>query len=220
MDGGMPGGSFRESFDRELVALEERLNCRGRCTWDVLFLCFLELVARFGIFTLGPITIAVRPVEELVERTVVRGDLPPNTADLVEFSRLLMQEVRRSGRKRIDELHYLLTFMRCGQGLPARVFGELGVSPEQIEAYLRGIGGAQAPLERLMTPEEVATFLQVHVQSVRAWIRSGTLPARRIAGLRALRVDRADVVALLRAVDDRPGNDAQPNILPADERGP
>jgi len=33
--------------------------------------------------------------------------------------------VRRSGRSRIDELHFLLAFMRCNEGLPKRVFGEL-----------------------------------------------------------------------------------------------
>jgi excisionase family DNA binding protein len=116
-----------------------------------------------------------------------------------------MQEVRRSGRRSVDELHYLLAFMRCGEGLPARVFGELGVTPEQIEAHLRETGGAPAvvpALERLLTPEEVADHLKVHVQTVRAWIRSGRLPARRVAGLRALRVRATDVEALLEPLGD------------------
>jgi excisionase family DNA binding protein len=104
----------------------------------------------------------------------------------------------------MDELHYLLAFMRCGEGLPARVFGELGVTPEQIERYLRETGGGTpAPAaERLMTPEEVADYLKVHVQTVRAWIRSGRLPARRVAGLRALRVRAADVENLLEPLGD------------------
>jgi excisionase family DNA binding protein len=37
---------------------------------------------------------------------------------------------------------------------------------------------------------------------VRAWIRSGRLPARRVAGLRALRVRAADVENLLEPLGD------------------
>jgi excisionase family DNA binding protein len=86
--------------------------------------------------------------------------------------------------------------------LPARVFGEINVTPDQIETYLKsqGSGGLEA-VERLMTPEEVADYLRVHVQTVRGWIRSGTLPARRVAGLRALRVRFCDAEKLLQPVD-------------------
>jgi excisionase family DNA binding protein len=141
------------------------------------------------------------------------------TDDAVRFSRLLMEEVRRSGRPRIDELHYLLAFMRCSEGLPGRVFGELGVTPAQVEDYLRRTGGAVAePAERLLSPEEVAEYLGVHVKTVRAWIRDGRLPARRVAGLRVLRVRFRDVEALLQPLDDAGetvpgqarGNDTEP----------
>ena len=198
-----PDAGFSERFARNLLALDERLG-RG-CTYDVLFLTFLQLVARFGYFSLGPITIDVRLVEDIVERTpasAARSAEAPD--DYMRFSRLLMQEVRRSGRKRIDELHYLFAFMRCGEDLPARIFGELGVTPEQVEDYLRETGGGApaSPAERLLTPEQVAEYLQVNVQTVRIWIRNGRLPARRVAGLRALRVRFADVQALLKPLDE------------------
>jgi excisionase family DNA binding protein len=194
--------SFSERLHRHVGTIERRLGIPyGECGYDVLFLAFLQLVARFGYFTLGPITIDVRMIEEIVERTA-----RPDTThgQFVRLSQLLMQEVKRSGRRTIDELHYLLAFMRCGEGLPARVFGELGVTPEQIERYLRETGGAPAApvAERLLTPEEVADYLKVHVQTVRAWIRSGRLPARRVAGLRALRVRAADAEGLLEPVSD------------------
>jgi excisionase family DNA binding protein len=202
-DGSVPGDdSFSERLHRHLATIERRLGiAAGECSFDVLFLAFLQLVARFGYFTLGPITIDVRLIEDIVERTA----RPDTThSHFVRLSQLLMQEVKRSGRRTIDELHYLLAFMRCGEGLPARVFGELGVTPEQIERYLRETGGAPAAptAERLLTPEEVADYLKVHVQTVRAWIRSGRLPARRVAGLRALRVRAADVEGLLEPVGD------------------
>ena len=195
-------GGFVEQLHRETSALIDRLHCDS--TLDVNFLGYLRHFARFGYFTLGPITIDVNVIEAIVERTAVPVERGYGVADdYVRFTRLLMQEVRRSGRKRVDELHYLMAFMKCHEGLPGRVFGELGVKPQEVEAYLKQTGGGVSePLERLMSPEEVAEYLRVNVQTVRAWIRSGKLPARRIAGLRALRVRYADVVELLRPIDE------------------
>ena len=195
-----PESPFLELLTRDLLALAQRLNCG--CSLDLAFLCYLRRLARFGFFTLGPITIDVDLVEDLVERTAVRSGVTGITEDYARFTRLLMAEVRRSGRTRVDERHYLLAFARCGEGLPARVFGELGVTPDQIEAYLREPGGVAEPPERLLTPEDVAAYLQVHVETVRGWIRAGKLPARRVAGLRALRVRYADVAGLLKPLDE------------------
>lgn len=203
--------SLAEQINRDVAEVTRRLHCGG--SLDVHFLCFLRRMSRFGYFTLGPITIDVRLVEDIVERTAELSETTGMTEDAVRFSHLLMEEVRRSGRARIDELHYLLAFMRCGDGLPARVFGELGVTAEQIARYLRRTGGAAVePAGRLMSPEEVAEYLGVHVQTVRAWIRSGRLPARRIAGLRALRIQFTDVQALLRPLDETEDPGAAPPL--------
>jgi len=197
----IPDASLVDQINRDVATLTRRLGCAG--TLDVHFVCFLRRMARFGYFTLGPITIDVHLIEDIVERTAVSSETTGMTEDTVRFSRLLMEDVRRSGRTRIDELHYLLAFMGCNEGLPGRVFGELGVTPAQLEQYLRRTGGAVGePVERLMSPEEVAGYLGVHVQTVRAWIRSGRLPARRVAGLRALRVRFADVDHLLQPLDE------------------
>ena len=197
----LPDESLVDQLNRDVAALTRRLGCAG--TLDVHFVCFLRRMARFGYFALGPITLDVHLLEDLVERTAMPASTTGMTEDTVRFSRLLMEEVRRSGRARIDELHYLLAFMRCNEGLPGRVFGELGVTPAQLDRYLKRSGGAaMEPVERLMSPEEVADYLGVHVQTVRAWIRSGRLPARRVAGLRALRARFADVEALLQPLEE------------------
>ena len=198
--------SFLREVNMRLEAESERLNA----AWlgvDVLFVAYLHHMSRFGFFSFGPISIDVNVVEEILEHTVVRrpeGAKGPIAVgdDLVRWSEKLMEEVRRSGRKRIDELHYLLTFMRMDEGLPKRVFGELGVSPEQVDEYVRTRGGAQPQgLEKLYSPEEVAEYLNVHVQTVRTWIRSGRLKARRLAGQRALRVAESDIHSVLEPVD-------------------
>jgi excisionase family DNA binding protein len=170
---------------------------------DVFFLSFLERVERFGYFTLGPITIDVRMIEDIVENTVIpTGDpAPPFGEQMTRFSHLLAGEVRHLGRKRIDDLAVLLALMKFNEGLPARVFGELGVAADEIEKYVRS--GAMTPraTERLYSPEEAAEYLGVHVQTVRGWIRSGRLKASRLAGQRALRIRASDLQSVLEPLD-------------------
>lgn len=173
-------------------------------TVDIQFLVFLRRFSRFGYFQYGPLGIDTRVIEEIVERNTPRGDPETLTVlgdDIVEFSRVLIGEVQRTGRKRIDELHYLLAFMRWGKGLPARVFGELGVTPEQVERYTSERGRRDADPEKLYSPEEAAEYLGVHVQTVRTWIRSGRLRASRLAGQRALRIRASDLTSVLEPVE-------------------
>ena len=52
-------------------------------------------------------------------------------------------------------------------------------------------------------PQEAAAYLNVHVQTVRAWIRSGRLRARRLAGQRALRITASDLRSVLEPLELR-----------------
>jgi excisionase family DNA binding protein len=193
------------SFLREVNVRYERESERLRASslnLDVMFACYLRQMSRFGFFQFGPISIDVNLIEEIVERTTPRlapGESPPLGLgdDVIRFSQKLMEEVRRSGRHRIDELHYLLAFMKLGEGLPERVFGELGVTATQIEDYASSHSLQPAERERLYSPEEVAEYLNVHVQTVRTWIRSGRLRARRLAGQRSLRITDSDLQSVL-----------------------
>lgn len=200
-------GRFLEELQQE-VSGEARLRRSAYVTLDLLFFVYLRRFARFGYFIHGPITIDVRFIEDIIDRTLPAGatGAPPiYSDDFVRFSHTLMDEVRHSGRRRIDELHFLLAFMRAGEGLPARVFGELGVTPEQALAASRSPSAARAPAagepERLYSPEEAAQYLHVHVQTVRAWIRSGQLRAGRLAGQRALRIRESDLSSVIEPVE-------------------
>lgn len=189
--------AFDREFSQELKAEVERLGLSSP-TLDLSFVVFVRLLSRFGVFSAGPITIGVDPLEEAL------AHIDQHAEDGGGFTRLfeaLAREVRRTGSKRPNELHYLLAFMRVAEGLPARVFGELGVSPEDVERSLRG-GDTPASERpgRLYSPEQAAEYLGVKVETVRAWIRSGHLRASRLAGQRVLRIREHDLEAVLEPV--------------------
>ncbi len=173
-------------------------------TLDLFFLAYLVKMARFGYFSFGPVTIDVRLIEDMVADTIVRSDDPeavakaPYSDDAVRFLRVLSEEVERSGRRRIDDVHFLLAFMQVGEGIPGRVFSELGVRPDQVLAF---VPASAEPADRLYSPEETAEYLGVHVKTVRNWIKSGRLPASRLAGQRVLRIRSSDLHHLLEPVE-------------------
>ncbi len=197
----VPDSDFLRAVNLSYEDEGVRLNV-ATLTVDLFFAVYLRQASRFGFFDFGPVCVDVNLIEDIVERTVEQrppGETgpPPFSDEMVRWSQTLMAEVRRSGRRRIDELHCLLAFMRFDEGLPKRVFSELGVMPEQVEAYARTRSIGSPELEKLYSPEEVAEYLNIHVQTVRTWIRSGRLPARRLVGQRALRIREADIPSLL-----------------------
>jgi excisionase family DNA binding protein len=201
-----PANGWIAAFRREGWAIAEELGY-APLTPDMDFVAFLRTLSRFGFFTFGPVTIDVRVVEDLLYRTAVRGTggttHPPVSEEYVDFSNQLWELVRSGGRKRIDELHYLLAFMKWGRGLPGRVFGELGIRVEDVERYARELSSgksAEPAAERLYSTEEAAAYYGVHIQTVRGWIRSGKLPAVRLAGLKSIRIKESDLRAVLEPI--------------------
>jgi excisionase family DNA binding protein len=53
-----------------------------------------------------------------------------------------------------------------------------------------------------LTPEDAAEELGVHVQTMRAYIRSGRMPAFRLAGERAIRILRTDLEKVLEPLNE------------------
>lgn len=209
---GRDPGALLSQVQNETTRIAQDLSS-AEATLDMFFLAYLDVTSRFGFFNFGPVTIDVRLIEDIVYGSAPRlranaAERPGYADDLVRFFGRLSQEAARSGRRRIDELTLLLTFMRTTEGLPGRVFGELGVRPEDVEAFAQRRGGvADRPREQLYSPEEAADYLGVHVKTVRGWIRSGRLPASRLAGQRALRIRASDLERVLEPVDPR---DAEP----------
>lgn len=194
--------NFLAQMQRELARLAAEIHS-PEATLDLLFLAYLLRTSRFGFFTFGPVTIDVRVIEDLVARTAKRTAAPdqkPRYADdTLRFFQVLSDEVERRGSRRIDEVDFLSAFMQIGEGIPGRVFSELGVSVEDVRSYVPE--PATAAGRRLYSPEEAAEYLGVHVKTVRTWIRTGKLPASRLAGQRVLRIRSADLERLLEPVE-------------------
>ena len=58
-----------------------------------------------------------------------------------------------------------------------------------------------------LTPEDAAEELGVHVQTMRAYIRSGRMPAFRLAGERAIRILRTDLEKVLEPLNEDKNED-------------
>lgn len=200
---------------RDADTIAEELDFAPR-TADMQFLAFLRRRSQFGFFLFGPLAIDVSVVEELFYRTAERGNGGPEhlpiADDLVRFNRVMVEEELRSNRPRGRELSYLLAAMRFNEGLPARVFGELGVTPEQVEEYAArlsaGNPGAPRHAERLLSTEEAAEYYGVHVQTVRSWIRAGKLPASKLAGQKSIRIRESDLDRVLEPMTSPPAEAA------------
>ena len=200
------GEGIASAVSRRTVELRLRYPEIHKVDEDLVFVAYLLEVARFGMVSYGPVSIDVGLVEDLFVRS-----LPPVPDGLQHraepsfhaFYERLGAETAKTKTRRPNELHYLLAFMRSSGGLAARVFGELGVRPEAVEAFAqrqRQPMPVGAP-EVYLSPGEVAQRLGVNEQTVRVWIRSGKLPASRLAGRRVLRIRQSDIEAVLEPVD-------------------
>ena len=204
------GNPFLDAMGAQMTQMRYAYPDLAEVSVDFLFVAYLNECSRLGRFHLGPISIDTRVVEDRFAREAPR--LPPGSSwvnatrpdSWHRFYATLAREVAASGRSRVDDLHWLMAFLRTREGLPAKVFGELGIRPDDVERLLQEPTSAAEPqladepgLERLYSPEEIADYLGVHVQTVRAWVRSGRLPARRIFGQRSLRIARSDLDAVL-----------------------
>ncbi len=120
---------------------------------------------------------------------------------------------RREGASNIEPVHMMAAFAREEDGLMGRLKSACGFDAASWRTALarwkarggagrNGSGQASSDgVRELLSPDEAAEFLGVHTQTVRGYIRSGKLPAHRIAGERAVRILRRDLLDLLEPYD-------------------
>lgn len=196
---------------------------------DDLLLGCLIAVSRFGIISAGPATIDLEALGIDWLRQPETAGNNGNSARKVSYSWPVVELLDRAaliakadGATAVEIPHVLAAF--AGQDIG--VMGDLkrlnGFTSASWRAAIASLAaesrwtasprvndgpqaatpaaqGGPTPREYL-SPEDAALELGVHVQTIRAYVRSGKLPALRLAGERAIRIKRQDLHKLLEPV--------------------
>jgi excisionase family DNA binding protein len=189
---------------------------------DDLLIGLLQTVARFDIVQIGEITIDLEeleePIPEVSEDDAGRADkqkvaYSPNASAVFDEAARI---AKKDNSSKVGIVHLLVAFANEDNTVFARLKEKYGVSevkwrsalskwqpesPAKIATSLKVVSETESPKELnekvFFTPDEAAVFLDVHPQTIRGYIRTGKLAALRLAGERALRIQRNDLLALL-----------------------
>lgn len=180
---------------------------------DDLLWGLLLAASRFGVVLLGPWTIDLEEFGEApLDETKARGAKPSYADEAVALFERAAGIARRDASPRVEIVHMLVAFADSANGMMARLRKTYGIDSATWRASLArwqplrlvdedGDEGSEGPAPRtvreLLSPDEAADLLGVHTQTVRGYMRSGKLTAHRLAGERALRIQRKDLLALL-----------------------
>lgn len=202
----------------------ERARSRGADTVepDDLLAGMLLAVSRFGIVELGSRAVDLFDLGLRFDVPSPDVTIKPRYASAAAavFDRAA-RIARTDGAARLAPIHLLVALSDPAHPLFARLLDRCAIDEARWRRLLAAIappsataprssGFAPAPsraasssspapddLDALLTPDEAARALGVHIQTLRGYIRCGRLPAFRVAGERAIRIRRDDLRALL-----------------------
>jgi excisionase family DNA binding protein len=192
---------------------------------DDLLAGLLLAVARFGIVEFGQAALDLADLE-------LPYDLPaPDLAVRPRYSARTAAAFDRAARicrsdggGPLRPLHLLVALGDPELPLMRRVLATLGLDAAGWRRLLASIGPPAGPgpappsvtepparvASDLLSPEQAAAELGVHIQTLRGYIRRGKLVAFRLAGERAIRIRRDDLLALLaQPIDSGPASSGQ-----------
>jgi excisionase family DNA binding protein len=181
---------------------------------DELLLGCLQTVSRFGVISLGSLLL------DLEELGIVWIAEPEKAALKVAYSPAvvaifdLAARIARSEEQPTVRIEHLLAaFAREESGLMGELKRRHGITSATWRAAVAHVGSSPAASAAVatqpspapeapatpdfLTPEAAAEALGIHVQTLRAYVRSGKLPALRLAGERAIRIRRADLEVVM-----------------------
>lgn len=189
---------------------------------DDLLVGLLQAVGRFDIAKIGALTFDLEELEE-VSAVAPQDENEKSNKQKVAYDCGAIDILDRAGHiarkedsSKVELVHLLAAFAYEDDGLMAHLKEKYRFSstewrsalaewqPAALDEERAGSepgGERKSPLElnqkQFFSPDEAAEFLDVHTQTIRGYIRSGKLPALRLAGERALRIQREDLLALL-----------------------
>jgi excisionase family DNA binding protein len=181
---------------------------------DDLLLGCLQTIAQFGIVQLGSwvFDLEALGVDWLQEAPASGGKVAYSQAVVDLFDRAArIAKLDGAGPMRIE--HLLAAFASEEQGLMGELKRAHGISSAAWRAAVAqrmpaapvvDPGPVAGSEHEYLTPEEAAEALSIHVQTLRAYVRSGKLPALRLAGERAIRIRRSDLATVLEPLAPQP----------------
>ena len=191
-------------------------------TPDDLLAGALLAVSRFGIAWIGETAIDVEALgfQDALMTSQIEPKVAYSTATAAIFDRAAAI-AKEDGASKVEGVHLLAAFAPVADGLMGDLKGKHGFDGttwraalarwprEGEEASGAGKTGPEGPVSKeFFTPEEAADFLGLHIQTVRGYVRSGRLPALRVAGERAIRIRRGDLFGLLEPTELPSGDSA------------
>ena len=184
-------------------------------TPDHILLGCLRAISRFGIATLGPWSLDLEAlgVDWVRQPGGGRSKVAYSEEAVGLFDRAALI-AKSTGDSGVGVNHLLAAFAAEEGGLMGELKRMHGITSAGWRAAVARIGvddtngtmagagpegaGSEKKIAReYLTPEEAAEALGVHVQTMRAYIRSERLPAFRLAGERAIRILRTDLEKVL-----------------------
>lgn len=194
------------------IALAKKRN-RSEVGPDELLLGCFQVLARLGVVQIGSWTF------DLEDLGVDWLDAPPKSTTKVAYSQPTVDLFDRAARiatadgsSALRVFHLLAAFAFENEGLMGDLKRSFGITNSAWRAAVAGTriarfgkdasvsgedGSEGNNQSEYLTPEEAAEALSIHVQTVRAYVRSGKLPALRLAGERVIRIRRADLETVL-----------------------
>lgn len=172
---------------------------------DVLLGC-LWAVSRFGVAQVGPFAIDLDELRlDWVQsklQTEAKVAYSEATVALLDRAAAI---ARADGADKVRLPHLLAAFpFSKPKGVIAKLCERYGIASAAWRAAVATLDTepVAAPLSQsgsaeYLSPEQAAELLGVHQQTIRGYIRSGKLPALRIAGERAVRIRRENLDRLL-----------------------
>lgn len=182
---------------------------RETITADDLLLGCLRCVSQFGIAEIGMWSIDLEALGfdwlAIGEEKRHKVTYSQEVVDVLDQAAII---ARASESPVVRAQDLLVAYAGRDSGLMGRLKKEFRFTNAQWRAAVAGLTvmaeeksgatpaagkAAQSPEREYLTPEQAAETLAIHVQTLRAHVRSGKLPALRLAGERAIRIRRSDL---------------------------
>jgi excisionase family DNA binding protein len=182
---------------------------REMITTDDLLLGCLRSISQFGIAEIGPWSIDLEALGfdwlAIGEEKRHKVTYSQQVVDVLDHATRIARSSESSG-VRVQDL--LVAFAAHDNGLMgllkkqycftnAQWRASLAASTTSLKERPPAVSeteeAARTQQREYLTPEEAAEVLAIHVQTLRVHVRSGKLPALRLAGERAIRIRRSDL---------------------------